>query len=399
MADLQSPPARFTEGWDQLHEAAAREAGACEFGADYDRGLRVLLQSLDYDPHFTAMGRITAWRMIVDALASRAVAYASMKAHPAFAANAIRKPLVIVGMPRTGTTALHRLLLEDPQFQGPEKWLLSAPMPRPPVATWSENRWFQKELDELDARFGASPEQRAAHNMLAHEADECLWLQRQSFVSHMWACNWSAATYDTWWQAQDEAASYDYLRQCLQLIGLNDRDRRWLLKNPSHVLHLDQLFRIFPDARVIQTHRDPAKAIASLCAILMGGHHIMERDRREQRANIMGMREAAKWSHGLRDAMPVRAAHPTQVMDVVHANFHADPLGVVRQIYAFAELELTPTIETAMASRIEAKPELAHGVHRYAAADFGLGEEEIREIFSSYIAAFDLHPRPARSKP
>ncbi len=399
MAALHPPPSRFVDGWDQLHEAAAREAGACDFGTDYAWGLKVLLQSLDYDPHFTPVGKLSAWQMIVDALASRAVAFASMHTHPGYAENTIRKPLVIVGMPRTGTTALHRLLLEDPQFQGPEKWLLSAPMPRPPVAGWSENRWFQKEVDELNARFGATPEQRAAHNMVAHEVDECLWLQRQSFVSHMWACNWSAATYDTWWQAQDETASYDYLRQCLQLIGLNDPDRRWLLKNPSHILHLDQLFRIFPDAQVIHTHRDPAKAIPSLCAIMMGAHNIMESNRREQRAHNMGMREVAKWERGMRDAMQVRAAHEAQVMDVIHGDFHQNPMGVVRQIYTFAGLELPPAVEQAMAGRIATKPELAHGVHRYAAADFGLAEEQIREMFASYMDNFDLRPSAAGVTP
>ena len=395
MTNLQTPPARFVDGWDQLHEAAARQAGSWEFGTDYVWGLKVLLQSLDYDPRFTPVGKASVWQMVTDALAARAVAFASMRAHPGFAANAIAKPLVIVGMPRTGTTALHKLLSVDPQFQGAEKWLLSAPMPRPPVDSWRENRWFQKEVDELNARFGATPEQRAAHNMVAHEVDECLWLQRQSFVSNMWAGGWSAATYDAWWQAQDEAASYDYLRQCLQLIGLNDPGRRWLLKNPSHILRLGQVFRIFPDARVIQTHRDPAKAIPSLCAILIGGHHIMESGRREERAHIMGMREVAKWTRGVLDAMPVRAAHAAQVMDVVHGDFHADPMGIVRRIYAFAGLELTPAVERAMAERIAAKPEMAHGVHRYAAADFGLVEEEVREMFGGYMDNFDLRPKPA----
>ena len=395
MANLHTPPPRFVDGWDQLHEAAAREAGAADFGSDYVWGLKVLLQSLDYDPRFTAVGKASVWQMLIDTLAGRAVALASMRQHPGFAANTLRKPLVIVGMPRTGTTALHKLLMVDPQFQGPEKWLLSAPMPRPPVASWSQNRWFQKEVAELDARFGATPEQRAAHNMVAHEVDECLWLQRQSFVSNMWAGGWSAATYDAWWQAQDEAASYDHLRQCLQLIGLNDPDRRWLLKNPSHILRLEQLFRVFPDAQVIQTHRDPAKAIPSLCAILIGGHHIMETGRREERAHIMGMREVAKWSGGVRDAMPVRAAHPGQVMDVVHSDFHADQMGTVRRIYDFAGLELTPAVEAAMGERIAAKPELSHGIHRYAAADFGLVEEEIRDMFGSYMDTFDLRPKTA----
>jgi hypothetical protein len=386
-------PARFAAAFDQLHEAAAAQAYTSDFGNDdYRWGLRVLLQSMDYDPHFTEAGRATAWRQLVDALASRAIAFRSMRDNPGYADNAIRRPIVITGIPRTGTTALHKLMAVDPQFQGPEKWLLSAPMPRPPRESWPDSRWFRKEVDELNARFGATPELRAAHNMVAEEIDECLWLQRQSFVSHMWSCNWSAATYDTWWQAQTEAESYQYLRRGIQLIGMNDQNRGWLLKNPSHILHLDQLFAIFHDALVVQTHRDPAKAVPSLCALLMQAHSIMEVGRREERAHIMGMREAAKWAKGVREAGPVREAHRGQVMDVIHADFHAAPMAVVRRIYAFAGLELSPEVEAAMVERIAAKPEQSHGVHRYDVADFGLTENDIREQYRDYVDAFDLRP-------
>ena len=173
------------------------------------------------------------------------------------------------------------------------------------------------------------------------------------------------------------------------MMGMGD-SRQWLLKNPSHVLHLDELFRIFPDALVIQTHRDPAKAVPSLCALLMQAHEIMEESRYDLRARTMCLREVAKWAKGVRDTMPVREAHSDQVMDVIHGEFHADPMKVVRQIYAFARLDMNPQIEERMASRIQAKPELAHGVHRYHVSDFGLTEGDIREQYADYIAAFDL---------
>jgi hypothetical protein len=394
MTGDRAPPARFAEAFDRLHQEAAEKAGARDFGddPDYRIGLGILLQSLDYDPHFTPAGRAIVWKQLVDAMVSRAVAFRSMKDNPGYADRIIRAPIVIVGLPRTGTTALHKLLAVDPQFQGAEKWLLSAPMPRPPHDSWPDNPWFRHEVAELDARFGATPEQRAAHNMIAEEIDECLWMQRQSFVSHMWACSWSAASYDAWWQSQSEAASYDYLRRGLQLIGMKD-GRRWLLKNPSHILHLEQLFRVFPDARVIHTHRDPAKAIPSLCAILMQGFSLLEADRVVERGHILGAREVSKWEKGVRDAMPVREAFRNQVMDVIHGDFHADPMTVVRRIYAFADLELTPAVETLMRDRIAAKPELAYGVHRYDVADYGLTEDGIRDRFGSYMDAFDLRPK------
>jgi hypothetical protein len=395
-ADPLRPPDSFATAFERLHEAAAAQAGASDFGEpDYRVGLDVLLQSMDYDPRFTEQGRAIAWGQLVDALASRAIAFRSMADNPGFERVRIERPIVIIGIPRTGTTALHKLMAVDPQFQGLEKWLLSAPMPRPPRQTWAANPRFRKEVAALEARFGAAPRQRAAHNMVAEEVDECLWVQRQSFVSNFWPCGWSAATYDAWWQAQDETASYHYLRRNIQLIGMNDPGKLWLLKNPSHVLHLDLLFAIFPDALVIHTHRDPAKAVPSLCALLMQGHAVMEEGRTAQRARIMCDREVAKWAKGVRDAERVRDAHTGQIMDVIHAEFHADPMAVIRRIYGFAGLELSPRVEAAMRERIVAAPESSHGAHRYDVADFAITEDEIRERFGAYIEQFDLRPKRA----
>lgn len=391
MADLYPPPAKFVDAWDRLHELAAAQAGSDDFGTpDYRWGLTALLQSMDYDPCFTPAGRASAWKQLVDCLASRAITFRSFRDYPEHADNTIDRPIVIVGVPRTGTTALHKLMAEDAQFQGMEKWLLAAPMPRPPLETWESNPWFARELAELEARFGSMPEQRAAHNMVAGEVDECLWLQRHSFVSHMWTNGWSAPTYDSWWQSQDEVEAYRYLKAGIQTVGLTDRKRRWLLKNPSHILHLDQLFAIFPDALVIHTHRDPARSVPSLCALLIQGHPIMEEGRLQERAHIMGLRETAKWARGIRESAPVKDQHRAQVMDVVHGDFHADPMGVVRRIYAYCGLDLSPETEALMRARIAAKPELAHGVHRYDVADFGLTAEGIREQFGSYVQDFDL---------
>src|SRR3546814_11023491 len=105
---------------------------------------------------------------------------------------------------------------------------------------------------------------------------------RQSFVSNLWSCGWSAATYDAWWQCQSEEAAYRHFYKCVQLIGMNDPDKRWLLKNPGHIEHLDMLFAIFPDAKVIQTHRDPAKAVPHLVPRLINLHGIMEEGRTQQ---------------------------------------------------------------------------------------------------------------------
>jgi hypothetical protein len=385
------PPETFRGAIDQAHEIVSKEVGSDDFGpSDYVAGLRVLLQSMDYDPRFSTTGRRMAWGMVIGVLRSRAQAIQSMKATPGFDAHAIRSPVVITGVPRTGTTALHRLMAVDRRFQGLQTWLLDSPMPRPPVDTWHERPQFQKTVAALEAQYAAAPEKRAAHYRAAEEVHECCMVLRQSFVSNLWNCAWSAATYDAWWQCQSEAAAYHHYYRCVQLIGSNEPGTRWLLKNPGHIDNLDLLFAVFPEAKVIQTHRDPAKAVPSLVSLLMQLNAIAEDGRRQQRAETMLVREVAKWSSAVRKAERVRQQHAGNVLDVVHGDFHRDPMGVLERIYEFIGMQITDEVRVGFAQRIEEKPELSHGVHRYNIADYGMTEEQVREPFGDYIQRYDL---------
>jgi hypothetical protein len=386
------PPQQFRTASDQLHDVVAREVGSTDFGpGDYLPGLKVMLQSMDFDPHFSEQGRRAAWGQVVGVLRGRAQAIKSMKQNPGFDTHSIISPVVITGVPRTGTTALHRLMAVDERFQGLQTWLLDSPMPRPPIETWASYPEFQKSVAIIDARYAGAPDGRAAHNIVAEEVHECCMVLRQSFVSNIWACGgWSAPTYDAWWQSQSEEASYRHYYRCVQLIGSSEPEKRWLLKNPGHIENLDLLFAIYPDAKVIQTHRDPAKAVPSLCSVLMQFQGMMEEGRQEQRAHILLARETAKWAKAVRKAETVRKDHPGKVIDIVHGDFHRDPTAVVERIYDFIGMEITDRAGAALARRIEEKPELAFGVHRYNIADYGMTEEEVRAPFGDYIQRFDL---------
>jgi hypothetical protein len=385
------PPERFRDALDQLHEVVAKDTGGADFGPDdYLPGLKVLLQSMDYDPRFSKTGRRAAWGMLVEVLAGRAHAIRSMKENPGFDAQPVLSPVVITGVPRTGTTALHRLMAVDSRFQGLQTWLLDSPMPRPPIDTWGNYPEFRKSVANLEAHYAAAPDARAAHHRAAEEVHECCMLLRQSFVSNLWSCGWSAPTYDAWWLRQSEEPAYRHYYRCVQLIGSNEPQKRWLLKNPGHIHHLDLLFGVFPDAKVIQTHRDPAKAVPSLVALLMQMHPVMEEGRIEQRAENMLVREVANWADAARRCEKVRERHPGKVLDVIHGDFHREPMAVLDRIYAFIGMDIPDDTRAALARRIEEKPELAHGVHRYDITDYGMTEEEARAPFGDYIQRYDL---------
>lgn len=386
-----NPPRQFRTASQELHELVAGEVGSDDFGPqDYQAGLTVLLQSMDYDPHFTELGRRIAWGMVVGVLKGRVHAIRAMKENPGFDDYQISNPVVITGIPRSGTTALHRLMAVDQRFQGLQTWLLDMPMPRPSEETWEEYPQFHETVRQLEARYASAPDKRAAHHMIADEVEECCLMLRQGFASNLWSCGWSAPTYDAWWQSVSEWPSYRHYYRCVQLIGSNDRDKRWLLKNPGHINTLELLFALYPDARVIQTHRDPARAVPSISALLMRMHNEMEEGRYEQRAHIMGQREVAKWSIAVDRAERVRRHHPGRVLDVLHGEFHREPMKVIEGIYDFIGMDLTDDLRNAFARRIAAKPELAHGVHRYDIADFGMSEGEVRARFGGYVQRYDL---------
>lgn len=388
------PPAQFRGAIDQLHDLVRTETGSDDFGpSDYLAGLKTLLQSMDYDPKFSEQGRRAAWGQVIGALKGRVHAYASMKANPGFDAQPIVAPVVITGVPRTGTTALFRLMAVDPRFQGLQTWLLDNPMPRPPIDSWSSYPEFQKTMQVIEARYAAAPQKRAAHHVAAEEVHEDCMLLWQSFTSNLWCSGWSAPSHDAWWQCQSEAPAYEHFRRCTALIGSNEPDKRWLLKNPGHIANLDLLFAVFPDARVIQTHRDPAKAVPSLVSLLMQLHPLMEDRPADQRAQLMLRREVAKWSDAVRKCERVRQDYPNQVLDVVHADFHANPMQVLERIYDFIGFDIPDETRAGFAYRIDEKPELARGVHRYSIADYGMTDEEAREPFGAYVDAYDLIER------
>ncbi len=172
-----------------------------------------------------------------------------------------------MGLPRTGTTALHRLLHADPAHQGLELWLTQYPQPRPPRETWEADPIFSAMQEAFSAHHIESPEFMGIHYMDATSVEECWRLLRQTGKSNSYESLANVPRYTEWLAGQDWTDAYQRHRQNLQLIGLNDPEKRWVLKNPSHLFALDALMTVYPDALVVYTHRDPVVSIASSCSL------------------------------------------------------------------------------------------------------------------------------------
>jgi hypothetical protein len=231
---------------DELHAAATKLTGLDDFGVDndnYREALGVLLDSYRQEAGLTVLGSKMNRFFLRGALVARLLSESAWKQYPQHAEVAVKRPIFVTGLVRTGTTALHRLLGADPAAQGLHMWLAEFPQPRPPRDTWESHPLYQ----QLDAQFTQhhedNPGYTGLHFMAAYELEECWQLLRQSLHSVSYETLAHLPSYSKWLAQQDWAPAYQRHRKNLQLIGLNDADKRWVLKNPSHLFALDALMQ------------------------------------------------------------------------------------------------------------------------------------------------------------
>jgi len=372
---------------EDLQGSAVRITGLTDFGADdYGDGLAVLLDSYARDADLTPLGRKASRAMLRGALVARLLSESGWKQHPDCDGVGIERPVFVTGLPRTGTTALHRLLTADPAHQGLQVWLAEAPQPRPARETWPSNPVFQQIQAGYEQHHVSHPEFMGVHYIAADQVEECWQLLRQSMRSISFECLAHLPTYSSWLREQDWTDAYRRHRRNLQLIGLPDRERRWVLKNPSHLFALDALLAVYPDALVIQTHRSPRIAIASVCSLAAQASAGWSTT---FSGAVLGSDQLELWASGLERFTAARAgADPSRFCDVDYEEFVADPAGTVESVYRHFGLEMSG----AAADAVRALCEQSAGVdsrpaHRYALSDFGLSGEQVDERFASYLNA------------
>jgi hypothetical protein len=375
-----------------LHAAATALTGLSDFGADdYRDGLAVLLESYARDGGLTHKGTRVARALLRGALTARLFSEAGWARHPDSAGVAIERPIFVTGLPRTGSTALHRLLTADPAHQGLQLWLAEVPQPRPPRETWAADPAYRYIQAGCERHHVSHPEFMAVHYLAADQVEECWQLLRQSMRSVSYECLAHLPGYSAWLRGQDWTAAYRRYRRNLQLIGLPDRGRRWVLKNPSHLFALDALLEVYPDALVIQTHRAPRTAIASVCSLAAQATAGWSTT---FRGAVIGRDQLDTWAIGLAEFTRARARHdPARFCDVGYSDFVVNPMGTVEAVYAHFGLELTGAAGDAMRTLCERNAGDAGGGagagagHRYALSDFGLTGGQVDERFAEYLGS------------
>ncbi|MCX2756471.1 MULTISPECIES: sulfotransferase [unclassified Gordonia (in: high G+C Gram-positive bacteria)] len=367
---------------EDLHSSATRATGLDDFGdTEYLEPLGILLDSYRSEAGLTEIGSKMFRFFLKGALVARLLSEASWKANPGYADVEVTRPIFVTGLPRTGTTALHRLLAADPAHQGVEMWLAEFPQPRPPRDTWSDNPVYQQIQAGFEQHHVENPEFMGLHYMDAGEVEECWQLLRQSVMSISYESLAHIPTYSRWLAQQDWTPAYLRHRKNLQLIGLNDPGKRWVLKNPSHLFALDALMAAYPDALVIQTHRPPSTLIASMCSL---AEHATPGWSTTFTGEQVGQDQLELWSRGLREFSTARKRYdPAQFLDIDFTDLRNDPMGTVERVYAALD---TPMSEDARAAVTALDEESRSGArkpkHRYQLADYGLDEATVEAAFA-----------------
>jgi len=370
---------------EDLEASAVRLTTLTDFGGDdYREGLSVLLRSYAEDERLTELGRKVKRAELRGALVARLVSEAGLRrVQPDD--TVIERPIFVTGLPRTGTTALHRLLAADPAHQGLEQWLCDMPQPRPPRETWTSNPVFQQIQAGFDRFYAAKPDFAGVHYIAADTVEECWQLLRQSAMSVSYESLGHVPSYSAWLSEQDWTRAYHRHRRNLALIGANEPEKRWVLKNPSHLFALDALLAVYPDALIVQTHRDMRTTLASSCSLsALATEGYSERFV----GDVIGRDQLDLLGRGAELFMAARERHDAaHFYDVQYPELVRDPVGVVEQVYRHFDMPWTPAARAAVVAEDAASRSGSRAPrHTYALADFGLDPDEVGERFAAYTA-------------
>ena len=377
-----TPTERFAP--ERLIATACEEAGSDDFGADgWQPGLQRLTDGLVDEARLSPIGVEIAYLDIMRALKNRLGVIDWRNKHPEIAGEPITAPIFIVGQPRTGTTILYDLLAQDPDLRAPLTWEVDAPCPVPRPETYHTDPRIAQTQAGIELSEQIIPGLLAFHPMGALVGQECVRITAGEFTSMIFSVQYRLPSYYRWLLYEAEhAGAYRFHRIFLQHLQ-SGVPGQWLLKSPAHLWHLDALLAEYPDALVVQTHRDPLNVISSIAALT---DHL-----RRMASDESNIAECAAQSYeeivvGLEREMALRdaaAIPPGRVIDVLFADFMNDPWTTINDIYRRLGRELRPEAAQRMRDFLATHPGDG-GAGRYTWADTGLDATEVRSKVSAY---------------
>jgi hypothetical protein len=373
---------------DRVLEEVANEAGLDDYGdPSFREGLDILVESCSREAQLNDIGRATLDGQVRGSLRNRLRVIDWHNQYAELAFERIVEPVFVVGASRTGTTALSGLLAADPANRSLLGFEVQDSVPPPQADGYWDDPRFVAARQAPDMLAMLNPGFRAIHYDPPDGPMECVTVLAQHFLSAQLVTVFNIPMYHRWMLDADEVAAYQYHQLVLQLLQ-SGKPGRWHLKSPHHAVAMDALTTVYPDAKLVVTHRDPVKTLASTCSLVVSlTGTFTDADFRTYIAEI--------WTDTV-DAMvnrtlDFRDAHPeVQYVDVLYDDFIADPVAAVARLYDELDRELTPEAEKAMREIAAREPQHKFGRHTYSLADIGLRREDVEDRFARYFERFPM---------
>lgn len=372
---------------NELLKSACQRVSLDDYGPPHFReGLHRLIASLKNEVDLTFLGQVLQRRAIERGLENRLQFIDLKKKRPDIFERKLNPPIIIMGLPRSGTTFLHRLIAADPVNRGLYFWELIRPVVpehqpdmRRQTATM-EYRTFRQLTVHFDH----------IHVIRPTEYEECIFLMVPTFQTGTFWVLAPVYSYIEWCFSAERYHLYNEYHELLKIFQAQTPGRRLTLKAPAHTGALTEIVRLIPDAIIIQTHRHPVDVVNSLNSLIYYAHTNVAR-----RIDVarMGRFHLKMLADDINRSMFARKYHGIDVHDVIYEDLLADPIGVIKRIYADAGIELSRQAEENMRTYIAANPQNKHGRHTYRADDFGMTDKEINEQFTEYMDRFGYDPR------
>lgn len=352
-------------------------------------GLKRLIDALNREAGLSPAGIEAQRAGLVNMLCNRLRLDDLFSRHPEILEENIQGPVIIIGLPRSGTTKLQRMLAADTRFQFLPLWKILNPAPLDSARPGEPDPRIAIAEGAMAAMKSHYPDFYAGHPMDALEADEEVFMA--DLVVRGWNACYSASVpgYEAWLEQQDFTPWYQYLRKLLQLFQWQDGSpqKPWLLKTCEHLPYLNQLFAVFPDATIVHCHRDTLECIPSLGALTATSWKMYADNVDDRQAARFVLNHMAKQMTGYMALRPV-LERQHRFVDIGYGEIVGDIAGVMEKIYRASGIELTDGARRAMADWEGSNPIGKHGKHQYSLEGLGLTEDEIRSAFASYLERF-----------
>lgn len=388
---------RTAPSWPQISAGnliatAKRRCQLDCFGEDaFIEPLSRLVRSCLEEARLTVTGKLALRSDLLRTLCNRLKMERDRQLFPKIRYQPIQEPLFIVGLPRSGTTLLHTLLACDPNHRAPLTWEVMEPSP---PSLCNESQRTRRAAINLACLQWMAPGFRRVHAVGANLPQECVSLMSPSFLSDQFDTMYYVPSYRAWFLKQNLLPAYQYHHRFLQHLQQRRRARRWVLKAPAHMFALPTLLSIYPDARFIQTHRDPVQAIASVSSLIA----ILRAVFSDAVDPLQIGRDAIRyWSETLLKFLEQRdRLLRGRICDVRYTEIRRDPIGAIRRVYQYFGWSLSRDAERRMRIALAQQPKEQHGFHHYRATQFGLDAAPEAELFADYCERFDLLSRSRR---